>query len=46
MPGMRRLPLVTLAAVGVWTIGGLLLDRHVGEAGQFALGLLTVGVLA
>ena len=36
----------SLAAVGVWTIGGLLLDRHVGEAGQFALGLLTVGVLA
>ena len=46
MPGMRRLLLVTLAAVGVWTIGGLLLDRHVGQAGQFALGLLTVGVLA
>jgi hypothetical protein len=43
---MRRLPLVTLAAVGVWTIGGLLLDRHVGQSGQFALGLLTVGVLA
>ena len=46
MPAMRRLPLITLAAVGVWTVGGLLLDRHVGHAGQLALGLLTACVLA
>ena len=43
---VRRLPLVTLAAVGVWTLGGLALDQHVGRAGQLVLGLLTAGVLA
>ena len=43
---MARLPLITLSAVGVWTVGGLLLDRHVGHTGQLGLGLLTVCVLA
>jgi hypothetical protein len=43
---MRRLPHVTVAVAGVWTSGGLLLDRHVGHAGQLALGVLTVCVLA
>jgi hypothetical protein len=46
MPLMPRLPLITLSAVGVWTVGGLLLDRHVGHTGQLGLGLLTVCVLA
>jgi hypothetical protein len=43
---MRRLPLVTLAVVVVWFVGGLLLDRHLGHTGQLALGLLTMCVLA
>jgi hypothetical protein len=42
---MRRLPHFTVAVVGLWIAGGLLLDRHVGHEGQLALGVLTVGVL-
>jgi hypothetical protein len=40
-----RLPLVTLAVVSVWTAGGLLGDRHVGQGGQLVLGVLTAAVL-
>jgi hypothetical protein len=43
---VRRLPLVTLLVVTAWTVGGLVVDRHVGHAGQLALGVFTVGVLA
>ena len=43
---VHRLPLVTLLVVAAWTVGGLVVDQHVGHAGQFALGLFTVGVLA
>ena len=43
---MRRLPLVTLAVVGIWIAAVLVLDRSVGHAGQLVLGLLTAGVLA
>jgi hypothetical protein len=41
-----RLPFVTLLVVGAWTVGGLVVDRQVGHAGQLALGLFTIGVLA
>jgi hypothetical protein len=41
-----RLPLVTLAVVSAWAAGGLVADRHVGHAGQFALGVFTAAVLA
>jgi hypothetical protein len=43
---MRRAAAVTLAAVAVWTAGGLWLESHVRGAGQLALGLATAGVLA
>jgi hypothetical protein len=43
---VRRLPLVTLLVVTAWTVGGLAVDRQVGHAGQLALGVFTVGVLA
>jgi hypothetical protein len=43
---VRRLPLVTLVVVAAWTVGGLAVDRQVGQAGQLALGVFTVGVLA
>ena len=43
---MRRLPLITLAVVGIWIAAVLVLDRSVGHAGQLVLGLLTAGVLA
>jgi hypothetical protein len=43
---VRRLPLVTLAVVSVWTAGGLLADRYVGHGGQLALGVLTAALLA
>ena len=46
MRSVRRLPLVTLVVVAVWTVGGLVVDRQVGHTGQLALGLFTVGVLA
>jgi hypothetical protein len=43
---VRRLPFATLLVVAAWTVGGLVVDRHVGYAGQLALGIFTVGVLA
>jgi len=43
---VRRLPLVTFLVVSAWTIGGLVVDRHVGHTGQLALGVFTAGVLA
>jgi len=43
---VRGLPLATFLVVAAWTVGGLAVDRHVGHAGQFALGIFTVGVLA
>jgi hypothetical protein len=43
---VRRLPLVTLAVVGIWIAAVLILDRSVGHTGQFVLGVLTAGVLA
>ena len=43
---MRHVALVTVAAVSVWTVGGLWLDAQVGRTGQLLLGLLTCGVLA
>ena len=46
MEVVPRLPFVTLLVVGAWTVGGLVVDRQVGHAGQFALGLFTFGVLA
>ncbi len=46
MQSVRRLPLVTLFVVAAWTVGGLVVDRHVGHTGQLALGVFTVGVLA
>ena len=42
---MRRLALVTLTTVTVWTAGGLWLDGHVGRTGQLVLGVLTAAVL-
>jgi len=43
---VRRLPLVTLLTVAAWTLGGLLVDQHVGHTGQLLLGVFTAGVLA
>ncbi len=43
---VRRLQLVTLLVVTAWTVGGLVVDQHVGHAGQLALGVFTIGVLA
>jgi hypothetical protein len=43
--GVRR-PALVLSVVTTWTTGGLWLDAHVGASGQFALGVLTAGVLA
>jgi hypothetical protein len=42
---VRRLPLITLLVVTAWTVGGLVVDRHVGHTGQLALGAFTAGVL-
>lgn len=42
---MRRLPLLTVVVVAVWTGGGLLADRYVGPAGQLRLGILTALIL-
>ena len=42
---MRRLPIVTLSTIAVWTAGGLWLDGQVDRTGQLALGVLTVCVL-
>lgn len=41
-----RRPALVLSVVVIWTSGGLWLDAHVGAGGQFALGVLTAGVLA
>ena len=46
MPMVRRLPLLTLAVVGAWTLGGLVADQQVGHRGQLALGVFTACVLA
>ena len=46
MRAVRRLPLITLLVVTAWTIGGLVVDQHVGHTGQLALGVFTAGVLA
>lgn len=43
---VRRLPLLTLTVVAAWTVGGLVVDQHVGHRGQLALGGFTVLVLA
>ena len=43
---VRGLQLVTLLVVTAWTVGGLVVDQHVGHAGQLALGVFTIGVLA
>ena len=43
---MARRPLLVLAVVAAWTAGGLWLERSTGPAGQLALGVLTVCVLA
>jgi hypothetical protein len=43
---VRRLPLVTVVVVAVWTLGGLWADQQVGRSGQLALGMFTAGVLA
>jgi hypothetical protein len=43
---VRCLQLVTLLVVSAWTVGGLIVDQHVGHVGQFALGVFTIGVLA
>ncbi len=42
---VRRLPLVTVVVVAVWTLGGLWADHQVGGTGQLALGIFTAGVL-
>jgi hypothetical protein len=42
---MRRPAVLTVATVGLWTAGGLLLDRHVDLTGQLLLGALTCAVL-
>ena len=39
---VHRLQLVTLLVVTAWTLGGLVVDRHVGHAGQLALGVFTI----
>jgi hypothetical protein len=41
-----RLPLVTIAVVVAWTVGGLWADQQVDASGQLALGVFTAGVLA
>ena len=41
----RRLPLLTLLTVAAWTLGGLVVDQHVGHRGQLLLGVFTAGVL-
>ncbi len=41
-----RRPALVLLVVSVWTVGGLWLDSKVAGTGQFALGVLTAGVLA
>lgn len=46
MPGVRRLPFATFFVVIAWTAGGLVVDQHVGLAGQLVLGILTACVLA
>jgi hypothetical protein len=43
---VRRLPLVTVVVVAVWTVGGLWADQHVDRSGQLALGVFTACVLA
>jgi hypothetical protein len=43
---VRRLPLLTLAVVAAWTLGGLVVDQQVGHRGQLVLGVFTVLVLA
>ena len=43
---VRRLPLLTVAVVAIWTLGGLAVDQHVGHGGQLALGVFTTVVLA
>lgn len=43
---VARLPLVTFLVVTAWTVGGLVVDRHVGHTGQLFLGVFTAGVLA
>jgi hypothetical protein len=43
---MRRLAIVTLATILVWTVGGLWLDSQVGHGGQLALGVFTACLLA
>jgi hypothetical protein len=43
---VRRLPLVTVVVVFLWTLGGLWADQHVDRSGQLALGVLTACVLA
>ena len=42
---MGRLPLVTLATILLWTVGGLWVDGHVGRPGQLALGIFTACLL-
>lgn len=42
---MRRPAFLTLTIVAMWTVGGLVADRHVGRDGQLLLGLLTSVVL-
>jgi hypothetical protein len=37
---------VTLAVVGLWTVGALWLDQHLGRTGQLGLGVFTACVLA
>lgn len=41
-----RRPALVFLVVSAWTVGGLWLDSRVGGTGQFALGVLTAGVLA
>ncbi len=43
---VRGVQLVTLLVVTAWTVGGLVVDQHVGQAGQLALGVFTICVLA
>jgi hypothetical protein len=43
---VRRIPLVTVVVVALWTLGGLWADQHVDRSGQLALGVFTAFVLA
>jgi hypothetical protein len=43
---VRRLPVVTLVVVAVWTVGALWLDQQLGRTGQLGLGVFTACVLA